>query len=407
MSNLNTELMNVLLKNGSVDDFFRQCLEDAVNDLLQAELTAFLGYEKYSSEGWRSGNSRNGTYARVLDTKFGKINLHIPRDRNGIFDQKLIPDYQRHTDDLETTIIHLYRKGITTREIADLIEKMYGHHYSPATVSNIAKAVEEQVEKFHARRVSPRYAVIYCDATSLSLRRDSVQKEALHVLLGITPDGHKEVLDYALYPTEAASNYTDMLANLKTRGLKDVLLFVSDGLTGICDALLKEFPNAFHQSCWVHLCRNVYKRVRKSDRKEIMEALKPVYKQKEADMAESLLDSFIEKYSGRYPRLANLFGNRSSLFAFYHFPEEIRASLYTTNLIENNNKGLKHKAKQKEQFPNEESLERFICCYYCDYNRKHSERIHKGFKSAESELLAMFEANNRAASKNPNSDQTP
>ena len=392
MSNLNTELMTALLKNDSLDEFFREHLENAMNDLLQAELTVFLGYEKHSSDGWGSGNSRNGTYNRSFDTKYGTLNLKIPRDRNGEFDQHLLPEYERRSDSLETTVIQLYRKGITTREIADLIEKMYGHHYSPATVSNIAKAVEGQAEKFHKRQVAARYAVIYCDATYLSLRRDTVAKEALHVILGITPDGKKEVLDYALYPTEAASNYEDMLIDLKQRGLKEVLLFVSDGLTGIRDALLRQFPAAEHQSCWVHICRNVCKIVRQKDRKAVLDDLKPVYTQETASEAEAKLNEFIAKYSSKYPKLAKMFESRVSLFAFYQFPKDIRVSIYTSNLVENNNKGLKHKAKIKEQFPNEDSMERFLCEHYCEYNCKNADRTHRGFKKAEAELLAMFDA---------------
>ena len=392
MSNLNTELMTALLKNDSLDEFFRKHLENAVNDLLQAELTVFLGYEKHSSAGWGSGNSRNGTYDRSFDTKYGTLNLKIPRDRNGEFEQHLLPEYERRSDSLETTIIQLYRKGITTREIADLIEKMYGHHYSPATVSNIAKVVEGQAEKFHKRQVSAQYAVIYCDATYLSLRRDTVAKEALHVMLGITPDGKKEVLNYALYPTEAASNYEDMLIDLKQRGLKEVLLFVSDGLTGIRDALLRQFPAAEHQSCWVHISRNVGKLVRHKDKKAVLDDLKPVYTQETAEEAEARLNEFIAKYGSKYPKLAKMFESRVSLFAFYQFPKDIRVSIYTSNLVENNNKGLKHKAKVKEQFPNEDSMERFLCEYYCEYNRKNTDRTHRGFKKAEAELMAMFDA---------------
>ena len=391
MSYLNTELIKALLQNESVDEFFRQQLETAINDLFQAEITGFLGYEKHSSEGWGSGNSRNGFYDRVFETKYGKLKLRIPRDRKGEFEQQLIPDYARRSDSLETTVIQLYRKGITTREIADIIEKMYGHHYSPATVSNITKTVEEQVEKFHNRQVAERYAVILCDVTYLCLRRDTVAKEALHVILGITPDGKKEVLDYALYPTESAGNYADMLANLKQRGLKEVLLFVTDGLTGIRDALLRQFPQAQHQSCWVHICRNVGKLVRLKDRKDVLAALKPVYNQETAADAERELDNFIAKYRGKYPKLAVMFQNRISLFAFYQFPKEIRSSIYTSNLIENNNKRLKHKAKTKEQFPNEESLERFLCEHYSEYNRQYFGTSHRGFKQAESELLMMFD----------------
>ena len=195
-----------------------------MNNLLKIELTQFLGYEKSSVLGYNTGNSRNGFYERDLDRSYGKLHIKIPRDINGHFEQQLIPDYARRTDELETTIITLYRKEITTREIAGLIEKIYGHHYSPATTSNITKAVADQVETFHKRQLYERYAVIFMDATYLNIRRDSVAKEPLHVLLSITPDGTREVLDYALYPTESAANYEEMMESIKRRGVKQVLL---------------------------------------------------------------------------------------------------------------------------------------------------------------------------------------
>ena len=361
MSNLNTELLNTLLKNESVDEFFRQLLEDAINDLLQAELSACLGYEKYDSDGWGSGNSRNGSYSRTFDTRYGKLKLQIPRDRNGEFHQHTLPPYSRRTDDLETTI------------------------------SNISKTVESQVEAFHKRTVPKRYAVIYCDATYLNLRRDSVAKEALHVLLGITPEGYKEIIDYAIYPSESALNYEDMLSSLKERGLEEVLLFVSDGLSGISDALKRQFPKADHQSCWVHLSRSVSRLVREKDRSEVLDELKTVYTQSGKPQAKQQLENFLKKYKTKYPKIEGVFSIGESLFSYYSYPEEIRRSIYTSNLIENCNKGLKHKTKVKEQFPNESSLDRFVCSYYSDYNRKNSERIHNGFKKAEEALEQMFE----------------
>ena len=263
MSNLNTELMTALLKNESIDEVFRSHLEAAMNDLLKIELTQFLGYEKSSILGYNTGNSRNGFYERDLDTSYGRLHIKVPRDRNGHFEQQLIPDYARRTDELETTIITLYKKGITTREISDLIEKIYGHHYSPATMSNISKAVADQVENFHKRQLSERYAVIFMDATYLNVRRDSVAKEPLHVLLGITPDGTREVLDF--YPTETAANYEEMMESIKKRGVKQVLLFASDGLAGMRDAVKRQFPEAEHQQCWVHLSRTVARYIRNRD----------------------------------------------------------------------------------------------------------------------------------------------
>lgn len=392
MSEFTTELMKVLLQNESIEEYFRVHLEKAVNELLKVELTEFLGYEKHRIEGYGTGNSRNGYYQRSLDTKFGKIQISIPRDRNGWFEQKLIPDYARRTDDLETTIITLYRKGITTREIADLVEKLYGHHYSPATVSNISQAVEAQVKAFHSRPLSAQYVVIFMDATYLNVRRDSVAKEALHVLLGITPEGTKEILDYALYPTESASNYEEMLKNIRQRGVKQVLLTASDGLEGMRDAVKRQFPEAEHQQCWVHLSRTVARYVRNKDRKEILSDLKLVYEAESADMAQAELTAFLEKHKKKYPKLIGIFERaKPSLFSFYRFPEAIRKSLYTTNIIERSNKGLKHKSKVKEQFPNEDSLERFVCAYYCDLNQAYASRIHKGFSLASAEIMQMFD----------------
>ena len=341
MSYLNTKLLSALLNNESVDEIFRQELEAATNELLLTELTAFLNYEKYSIEGYNTGNSRNGYYERTIHSRFGDLTIKIPRDRNGEFSQQTVPSYQRSTDALETTVIQLYKKGITTREIADLIEKMYGHHYTPQTVSNITKAVQEQVNQFHTRKISAKYAVVYGDATYLSVRRDSVAKEALHILIGITPDGEKEVLDYALYPSESSDNYNEMLESLKARGLEQVLLFVTDGLSGFRNACLEVFPKAKHQSCWTHVARNVMKHVRAKDKSKVMEDLKPVYHAENIEDSQKLLDDFIEKYQKIYPKATKVLVGNESLFTFFEFPSQIRCSIYTTNLIEGFNKNLK------------------------------------------------------------------
>ncbi|NLK98088.1 MAG: IS256 family transposase [Epulopiscium sp.] len=391
MSNLNTKLLSALLKNESVDEVFRVELETAINELLATELTAFLNYEKYDPVGYNSGNSRNGYYTRILHSRFGDLNISVPRDRNGEFSPKAIPAYKRNTDDLETTIIQLYKKGITTREIADLIEKMYGHYYTPQTISNITKAVENQVNEFHNRPLANRYVVLYCDATYLNVRRDSVAKEALHIIVGITPEGNKEVLDYVLYPTESPANYKDMLLDLKNRGVEQVLLFVTDGLTGLREACLEVFPNAKHQSCWTHIVRNVIKYVRSKDRKTVLDDLKRVYNATSLASAKNELYNFLSKYQSIYPKIIFLLSDITSLFTFYEFPMEIRKSIYTTNIIENFNKNLKRNTNRKEQFPNEDSLDRYVCSYCVDYNKKYGSRVHKGFALVQAELNELFE----------------
>ena len=156
MSDFNTKLMTTLFKGESVDEIMRMELESAFNELLRNELTVFLDYEKHDPIGYNTGNSRNGIYERKLKTRFGEISVEIPRDRNGEFKQQSIPSYQRSTSDLEAMVIQMYRKGITTSEIADLIEKMYGAHYTPQTVSNMTKMVQEQVQRFHCLTLRQR-----------------------------------------------------------------------------------------------------------------------------------------------------------------------------------------------------------------------------------------------------------
>ena len=396
MSYVNTKIIEALLKKESIEEVFRQELETAINRLLVIELDSFLDYDRYDPAGYNTGDSRNGYYSRTLHTEYGDLNLRIPRDRGGLFHQQTIAPYRRNTDSLENTIIELYKHGITTREIADLIEKMYGHCYSPQTISNISKAVEEQVKEFHDRPVHSRYSVIFCDATYINIRRDSVAKEALHIIIGITPDGIKELLDFALYPSESSEHYKDMMYGLKERGLDEVLLFVTDGLKGIRSALTQVFTSAKYQSCWTHICRNVMKYIRAKDKKSVMEDLKKVYMAADREEATDALYDFLTKYQKIYPKIVGILNDLDDLFTFYSFPESIRRSIYTTNLIENFNKNLKRDIKVKEQFPNEDSLDRYISSYCMDHNKKNSMRIFRGFAEAEAELLEMFEQLNRS-----------
>ncbi|AFS01463.1 MULE superfamily transposase (plasmid) [Lentilactobacillus buchneri subsp. silagei CD034] len=163
MNELTTEIIAALAQKQDLDEVFRHHLEIAINQLLQTELAEFLGYERYSYAGINTGHNRNGSYERSFDTKYGQLNLTIPRDRNGRFENHTLPAYGRHSDNLETTVIQLYTKGITTAEIAELIEKMYGAHYSKATVSNMTKAVNEQVQAFQQRRLASQYAAIFLE----------------------------------------------------------------------------------------------------------------------------------------------------------------------------------------------------------------------------------------------------
>lgn len=389
MTNFTTEIMETLINKGDLDDLFRRHLELAINTLLQAELTAFLNYEKYDRTGFNSGNSRNGNYSRSFKTEYGELNLAIPRDRNGEFSQQTLPAYKRSNDSLETTIIQLFQKGITMSEISELIEKMYGHYYTPQTISNITQIVSEDVVAFKERSLESQYSIIFMDATHIPLKRQTVSKEAVYIVIGIRLDGTKEVLGFSIAPTESSYVWKEILQDLKDRGLEEVLLVVTDGLSGIDDSIHSIYPNAQFQQCCVHISRNIAHKVRVSDRQEVCNDFKLVYQAASKEEAMNQISFMIDKWKKQYPRVVKLLMN-PAILTFYNFPPSIRRTIYSTNLIEGFNKQLKKYTKRKEQFPNEESLERFLVSQFNNYNQKFLCRIHKGFKEIQDTLESMF-----------------
>lgn len=392
MNQFTTELVDALVKKQDITEIFRSHLETAINSLLATELTAFLDYEKYDRIGFNSGNSRNGSYSRTLHTEYGDLNIQIPRDRNGEFKQQTVVPYKRSNDTLEATVIHLFQKGITMSEISNLIEKMYGHHYTPQTISNMTKAVSGTVEAFNKRPLHNRYVCVYLDATYIAVRRDTVSKEAVYIAIGIREDGSKEVLTYTIAPTESAYNWQELLEDLKVRGLEDVLLFVSDGLKGMADAVFTVFPKAKYQVCLVHVARNIAHKVRVEDRQEICDDFKAIHQAKDGEAGQAALNAFCEKWRKQYKKVVDGLSENSYLLTFYSFPRDIWRSIYSTNLIESFNKQIKKYTKRKEQFPNEESLERFLVTQFEDYNQSNAIRCHIGFNKARAAIEKMFEA---------------
>lgn len=392
MNHFTTELLEALVSKESIQEVIRQSLEKAMNELLQIELTEHLGYAKNSRSGWGSGNSRNGSYPRELETEYGTLNLTIPRDRNGEFKNQTVEPYARRTDSLETMVIHMFQKGMTVRDISDVIEKMYGHHYSPTTISNITMAVNDLVEAFNNRKLERRYTAIFLDATVIPIRRDTVEKEALYIAIGIREDGTKEILSYSIAPQESASVWDELLDDIQHRGVEEVLLFITDGLKGLKERIFKSYPKARYQSCLIHVGRNISSKVRVSDRGAISDDFKAIYNQADKKAGERALEEFIIKWDKRYPKVITSLKDNKHLLTFYDFPKGMRKTIYSTNLIEGFNHHLKRHTKRKEQFPNEASLERFAVARFNEYNQESLSRCHQGFKQCLREISDMFES---------------
>ena len=392
MNHFTTDLLQALVTKQDVTEIFRIHLEKAMNHLLETELTAFLDYEKYDRTGFNSGNSRNGNYLRTIHTEYGDLELLIPRDRNGEFKQQTVAPYKRSNDTLESFVIHMFQKGVTMSEIADLIEKMYGHHYTPQTISNMTQVMVEHVDAFLKRTLATRYVCVYLDATYIAVKRETVSKEAVYLAVGIREDGSKEVLSYAIAPTESAYIWKELLQDLRERGTEDVLLFISDGLKGMADAISDVFPAAKYQTCCVHLARNLAHKVRVADRAEICEDFKTVYRAEHEQAGRESLKSFCDKWKSAYPKAVKALVENPYIFTFYSFPQSIWRSIYSTNLIESFNKQIKKYTKRKEQFPHEAALEKFLVSQFESYNQRFATRCHIGFDQARAELQMMFKS---------------
>ena len=392
MNDFTKDMTNALFNQDKINDLFRQKLQQAVNDLLESELTAFLGYNPYERDGWNTGNSRNGAYYRKVDTQFGQIEIKVPRDRNGEFHQHTMPDYKRHTDVLEQTVIKLYSKGVTTREIADLIEKMYGGYYSPAMVSNISKEMIPKVEAYHQRHLSDKFFCVYLDATYIPLKRVTYEREAVYIAIGIKPNGHKEVIDYCIAPTENIEIWSEMLKSFKSRGLEQVELFLSDGVVGMKEAICQSYPKAHFQRCLVHVMRNISAKMRVDDRQKALDEFKQIHTQSNKEMAVQVLHEFYQNWEKAYKNVVrDLRQVEPDLLTFYNYPPAIRASIYSTNMIESFNNRLKRKTKPKTEFPTEQSLDTFIGVQAMDYNDRYFNRIHKGFGQVRDTLESYFD----------------
>ena len=361
-----------------LSEVFRQQLEEAVNGVLSYELEQFLGYERYKHTD--KEDSRNGFKPeRKIDTKYGPITVRMPRDRLGLFVSALIPPYMRRTEGTENTVIDLFNLGLTNSEIAEAVERMYGTKVSRSTVSNITNRIISSIESFKSRQLASEYAVIYIDATMMALRRDTVQKEAVHIALGIRTDGTKEIIDYSIAPSESKSNWKEMIESIRERGVTRVALFCTDGLNGMEEVISSVYPMARIQRCLLHVQRNIASKCRVSDRAEITEDFKAVYTAASREAAIGGLESFYAKWKRKYPKIVDALKSNSNMLTFYDFPKEIRSSIYTTNMIESYNKQLKRHFKAKEQFPTELSEEKYLVSQFERYNEKFLNRVHRGF----------------------------
>lgn len=337
-------------KNGLIKDLIKSTLETA----LKAEMAHHLEAEIDS----RAKNKRNGKSVKTIKSDNGEFDLDIPRDRAGEFEPQLVKKHQRRLAGLDQKILSLYARGLSTRDIQAEIQEMYGVELSPTLISQVTDSVMDEVKAWQNRPLEPLYPIVFLDALVVKVKENKqIINKAVYLALGINQDGLKEVLGMWVSPNEGAKFWLSVLTELQNRGMKDVFIFCTDGLTGFPEAIEAVYPKSKIQLCIVHMIRNSTKFVNWKDRKSLCADLKHVYQAPTVDEAETALLEFAEKWDNKYPNISKMWQRHwENITTFFTYPADIRRVIYTTNSIESLNMTVRKVIKNKRSFPSDEAM---------------------------------------------------
>lgn len=372
-----------------IGEMLKDMFGSTIQGMLESEMDQHLGYAKH--ERSENGDSRNGFSKKTVNTTLGKIDLKIPRDRDGEFEPKVVAKRQTDVSGIEEKVISMYAKGMTTRDIAAHLEDIYGVDASPELISSITDKILPEAREWQARPLEEKQVILYLDAIHYSVRCDgSVSKKAVYVAIGLGASGRKEVLGLYIGGSESSKFWLSVLNDLKRRGVKDVMIACVDGLSGFAEAIAEVFPDADVQRCIVHQMRNSLKFVASRDMRAVAADLKRIYASPTMDSAHAELEAFEEKWNAKYPRIGASWENSwSELTTFYAYPPEIRRLIYTTNAIEGFNRQLRKVTKTRSSFPTEDSLFKLIYLAMKDITKKWTG-VPRGWNMIFRQLLIMF-----------------
>lgn len=383
----------------SIDDFFgkqgilARLFASTLETMLEAELTEHLGYERYEAQGRNSGNSRNGKRSKKLRTSAGDTEVQIPRDRNSEFSSKLLEKHQTSTNELEEKILAMYGKGMSTRDIQNLLTETYGVEVSADTISAITDKIWPLVEAWQNRPLAAIYPIIYLDGFHLKLRRQGrVENVAVYIVLGVDLNGHRDVLGHWLGDgAEGANFWLSVVTDLQARGVEDIFIACIDGLTGFKEAIHAIFPQTEIQRCIIHQIRHSLQYVAWKDRKAFVADLKAIYQASTREEAESHLLQLGETWGKKYAIAVKSWENNwEDLATFFHYPAEIRRLIYTTNAIEGYNRGLRKVIKTKSSFPTPEAARKLLYLANQNITRKWTMPV-QNWANILNQLVIRFE----------------
>lgn len=339
-----------------IQDALKDLLSGTLKEMLETEMDDYLGYDRYERSD--EPNYRNGTKPKRVRSKYGEFEVDMPQDRRSSFEPRILPKRKKDISAIDDKIISMYAKGMTVRQISETIEDIYGFEISEGMVSDITDKLLPKIEEWQNRPLSAVYPVVFIDAVHFSVRDDGViRKLAAYVVLGINEDGKKEVLAITIGENESGKYWLSVLNSLKNRGIKDILILCSDGLTGIKEAITAAFPSTEQQRCVVHMVRNTLKYVATKDMKAFAKDLKTIYTAPDEKTASKRLKTVTEKWEGQYPNaMKRWHDNWDAVSPIFKFSKDVRTAFYTTNAIESLNSSYRRLNRQRSVFPSSQAL---------------------------------------------------
>ena len=373
-----------------IEAALKDLLGGTIQSMLEAELDNHLGYANYE----RSSNTdyRNGTKPKVLRSSYGEIPIDVPQDRDGDFEPKIVQKRKKDISGIEQKIIAMYAKGLSTRQISEQIEDIYGFDISEGMVSDITDKLLPEIDEWQKRPLSDVYPIVFIDAVHFSVRDERVVKKlAAYVILGVNADGIKEVLGIYIGENESSKYWLGVLNELKNRGVKDILVLCADGLTGIKESIAAAFPNTEYQRCIVHQIRNTLKFVADKDKKEFSKDLKSIYQAANEEIGYQNMIEVSEKWEKHYPNsMKSWQQNWDAIVPMFKFSADVRKVIYTTNAIESLNSTYRRLNRQRSVFPSDTALLKALYLATYEATKKWSKPL-RNWGKVYGELSIMYE----------------
>ena len=373
-----------------IQDALKDLLGGTIKEMMEAEMDEHLGYGK--SERSDSDDYRNGYKTKRVNSSYGSMEIDVPQDRKSTFEPQVVKKRQKDISDIDQKIISMYAKGMTTRQISETIEDIYGFETSEGFISDVTDKILPQIEDWQNRPLDEVYPVIYIDAIHYSVRDNGVIKKlAAYVILGLTCEGRKDVLTISVGDNESSKYWLSVLNELKNRGVKDIMVICADGLSGIKEAIAAAFPNTEYQRCIVHQVRNTLKYVPDKDRKAFATDLKTLYHAPTEEKAREALDNVAEKWTPKYPNaMKRWYDNWDVITPIFKFSPTVRKVIYTTNAIESLNSTYRKLNRQRSVFPSDTALLKALYLATFEATKKWTQTI-RNWGAVYGELCIMYD----------------